>query len=187
MTWSPAPIANRSSVAVGESETIRSGRVSIVTSPLVPATVTGNAADPVDAVDEPAVGPIVMAWSSEHAANANAIATKMPRGLPIRPPSDPKELRWASISPPTNRPSFEDRRLRDGGGDPTRPPKGLHGCGTVPDSNRSSLHPVAPELPRPGTCVVPPGSDGAQRNASWVAVPRAVRRPAGQARGSGRA
>ena len=186
ITCSPAPIANRSSVAVGESDTIRSGRSSIVTCPLVPSTATGNddgsedgsedgeATLPACASSEPSEEP--------HAAtdSASTNATTMLRGLPIRPPSDPKELRWVSISPPTNRPSFEDRRLRDGGGDPTRPPKGLHGCGTVPDSNRSSLHPVAPGLPCPGTCVVPPRSDGAQRNASCACGSSSDPTPAGR-------
>src|SRR5215204_7281604 len=166
ITCSPAPIANRSSVAVGESDTIRSGRSSIVTSPLVPSTVTGNYDGSEDGDVTLPPGTSSDPTKEPHAAtdSPSRSATMKLRRLPISPPSDPKELRWASFSSPTNRPSFEDRRLRDGGGDPTRPPKGLHGCGTVPDSNRSSLHPVAPGLPCPGTCVVPPRSDGSQRN-----------------------
>src|SRR5262245_18995140 len=157
MTWSPAPIANRSSVAVGESDTMRSGLAWIVTSPLVPETVTGKAA-----AAELTVAAFDEAGSSEPqaaSANASATATMMPRGLPWRPPVDRKALRWVSFSPPTNRPSVEDRRLRHGTGDPTRPRKGLDGCGTVPDSNRSSLHPVAPGLPRPDMRVVPPAAE----------------------------
>src|SRR5262245_39075289 len=99
---------------------MRSGRASIVTSPLVPVTVTGNAA--VASPVEPAP-PVDPAGGSEQATspNASAIASRMPRGLPIRPPSDRKALGWVLFEPPTNRPSVEDRRLRGGGGDPTRP------------------------------------------------------------------
>src|SRR5690606_30430809 len=43
-TWSPAPTANSVSVAVGDSDTIRSGSDSTVTLPLIASTVTGNAA-----------------------------------------------------------------------------------------------------------------------------------------------
>src|SRR5437763_14145934 len=43
MTCRPAPIANRSSVAVGDNEMIRLGRCLIVTLPLAAVTVTGNA------------------------------------------------------------------------------------------------------------------------------------------------
>src|SRR5262249_61788241 len=43
-TWLPAPTAYRSSVVVGDSETIRVGSLLIVTTPLPALTVTGKAA-----------------------------------------------------------------------------------------------------------------------------------------------
>src|SRR5215216_2714331 len=42
MTWRPAPRANSVSVAVADSETIRVGRLAIVTWPLAASTVIGN-------------------------------------------------------------------------------------------------------------------------------------------------
>src|SRR5690554_5339519 len=50
-TWSPAPMAERISVATDDRETIRSGRSTTATSPLSAVTVTGNAPAPVVVVD----------------------------------------------------------------------------------------------------------------------------------------
>src|ERR1700730_774121 len=46
MTCAPAPMANRSSVALADSETIRCGRFGSVTEPLAAATVIGNSGAP---------------------------------------------------------------------------------------------------------------------------------------------
>ena len=52
-TCEPAPIAKSVSVAVGESETMRVGRLATVTFPLEPVTVTGNAPGAVEPADAP--------------------------------------------------------------------------------------------------------------------------------------
>src|SRR5262245_17232558 len=65
-TCGPAPIENRDSVGVGESETMRAGRLVTVTLPLEAMTVTGN-----DAVDAfPPEAP-----ATDRASTANVAAT----------------------------------------------------------------------------------------------------------------
>ena len=55
-TCEPAPIAKSVSVAVGESETMRAGRLETVTLPFEPVTVTGNEAEAAAPPDAPRDG-----------------------------------------------------------------------------------------------------------------------------------
>jgi hypothetical protein len=65
-------MAKSVSVAVGESETMRAGRLGTVTGPLDPTTVTGNA----DVAAEPPDAP---ATESARAASAAAMSTRVVR------------------------------------------------------------------------------------------------------------
>src|SRR5439155_1992938 len=135
----PAPIANRSSVAVAESETIRSGRESSWIAPAVVVTVTGNnGAGFEDAGD--ACGATPSAASTSSAASlvlniktsARRRREEARRHLPHEPPFlrglhsfDIEQATWLS-------------------------PEGHHSCGTAPESHRASLL-----LHRPGICARP--------------------------------
>src|SRR5580700_3734950 len=76
-TWVPAPIAYRSSVAVGSSETIRFGWRLIVTLPLAAASVVGNTGTRIeDGVGRAgALAAVTLLLADEQPARAAAAAT----------------------------------------------------------------------------------------------------------------
>src|SRR5689334_1691222 len=122
MTCRPAPMANSVSVFVGESTTIRDGRLPIVTWPLAASTVTGN-----------------FASAALGAPQARAVAAS---SAPARTLLDMKDLRVSGgrwLGGCAARTSLPPRVVfvRRGAGDLARPPRrGHHSCGTAPESHR---------------------------------------------------
>src|SRR5882762_9863480 len=87
MTCAPAPIAKRSSVALADNETMRSGRFASVTEPFAAVTVTGNNGAPAaEAYGQAAI-----------TATATAAARSLRRDIK-KPPRNAKErcVEWPS-------------------------------------------------------------------------------------------
>ncbi|MFC5039925.1 hypothetical protein [Ornithinimicrobium kibberense] len=120
-TWSPAPIAKRISVAAGDSDTIRSGRSSRVSSPPSVSTVTGK---PPSAADPPSVAVLasVVVPASSVPADGTAAGSSSPE-LPQPASSSPRAAEAA-------------RRVRARGVRGGRGPRGV--CGGRGSVIRSS-------------------------------------------------
>jgi hypothetical protein len=161
-------MANSTSVDVGESETMCSGRAGIVTDPFAVSTVTGNPAAPVaEGLDVAGTlaetgADVVAAVSAvadeePHAATTSAIAA-----MAVKVLVDKKML--LSLEEPSwlrHDPSSEGVS-HTGGKASWLIPEGLHSCGTAPDSHRTSLR-----TRRPGE----PGVDQGSKTESPVARP----------------
>ena len=155
-------MAKSTSVDVGESETMRSGRAGIVTDPLAVSTVTGNPTTSMavvkglEVVDAPAEdGASVAETEADVVAGVSAVADEEPHAattsaiaeIAVRVLVDKKML--LSLEEPSwlrHNPSSEGVS-HTGGKASWLIPEGLHSCGTAPDSHRTSLRTRRPGKP----------------------------------------
>src|SRR5690554_3097734 len=131
-------MANRISVATDERETILSGLLSMVTSPLSPATVTGKASSAVmvvvtSTVVEVVVGVVVLVVGFPAVAHP-ATRSSAPMRAFLRMAHPPVRRMKRSVGRAHNSVFIRDFHVALGSGDLARPLAGLHSCGTAPDS-----------------------------------------------------
>src|SRR2546429_2590469 len=131
-TWEPAPTAYRSSVAVGDSETIRAGCRWMVTLP----TRSGYDVEACDWDGAPRPPPPQAATSAATRAATREAGSRR-RILPLaignlRIVSGGRWLAGSACSPPFLRGPLARRRA----GGLARPRVGHHSCGTAPGSHR---------------------------------------------------